>query len=69
VEVCYYFPFKLEDGTYTTPFELAHHLKSDFWLLLKPFCLAAVHRERIGDGTLPKIRLSEYSYDYSRPMS
>jgi hypothetical protein len=24
-EVCNYFPFKLEDGSYTTPFELAHN--------------------------------------------
>ncbi len=29
VEVCNYFPFKLEDGSYTTPFLLAHHKKSD----------------------------------------
>jgi hypothetical protein len=28
VEVCDYFPFKLEDGSYTTPFELAHHKKT-----------------------------------------
>jgi hypothetical protein len=24
-EVCNYFPYQLEDGTYTTPFELAHN--------------------------------------------
>jgi hypothetical protein len=26
-EVCNYFPYKLEDGSYTTPFELAHDTK------------------------------------------
>jgi hypothetical protein len=24
-EVCNYFPFKMEDGSYSTPFELVHH--------------------------------------------
>jgi hypothetical protein len=28
-EVCNYFHYKLEDGTLTTPFELAHHTKPD----------------------------------------
>jgi hypothetical protein len=28
-EVCNYFPYKLEDGTLTTPFKLAHHTKPD----------------------------------------
>jgi hypothetical protein len=29
-EVCNYFPYKLEDGTYSTPFELVHRIKPDF---------------------------------------
>ncbi len=28
-EVCNYFPYKLEDGSYTTPFELAYKTKPD----------------------------------------
>jgi len=48
-EVCNYFPFKLEDNPFSTPFELAHHTKPDLRALFKPFCLAAVRRERLGD--------------------
>jgi hypothetical protein len=43
VEVCNYFPYQLEDGTYTTPFELAHKTKPDLWVIFKMFGLAAVH--------------------------
>jgi hypothetical protein len=53
-EVCNYLPFQLENGTYSTPFELAHLVKLDLHLLFKPFSLAAVHRERLGDETLSK---------------
>jgi hypothetical protein len=28
-EVCNFFPYKLEDGSYSTPFELAHNTKPD----------------------------------------
>jgi hypothetical protein len=28
-EVCNYFPLKLDTGTWTTPFELAHRVKPD----------------------------------------
>jgi hypothetical protein len=34
-EVCNYFPFKLEDDTWTTPLELAHHTKPDLRVLFK----------------------------------
>jgi hypothetical protein len=34
-EVCNYFPLKLEDGTWTTPLELAHHTKPDLRVLFK----------------------------------
>jgi hypothetical protein len=53
-EVCNYFPYQLEDGIYTTPFELAHNEKPDLRVLFKLFSLAAVHRERIGDDKLTK---------------
>jgi hypothetical protein len=52
VEVCNYFPFKLEDGSFSTPFELAHRLKPDLRLLFKPFCLAAVCCKCCGDNRL-----------------
>jgi hypothetical protein len=55
VEVCNYLPYKLEDDSYTTPFELAHFQKPDLRVLFKPFALAAVCRERIGDNTLNKV--------------
>jgi hypothetical protein len=53
-EVCNYFPVKLEDNSFSTPFELAHLTKPDLRNLFKPFCLAAVQRERIGGDVLPK---------------
>jgi hypothetical protein len=53
-EVCNYFPYQLEDGTYTTPFELAHNEKPDLRVLFKLFSLAAVRREHIGDDKLTK---------------
>ena len=53
-EVCNYFPFVLEDGTVTTPFELVHHSKPDLCVLFKLFSLAAVRHERIGDEKLQK---------------
>jgi hypothetical protein len=53
-EVCNYFPYKLEDGTCTTPFELVHKHKSDLRVLFKVFGLAAVRHERIGDSNLNK---------------
>jgi hypothetical protein len=53
-EVCNYFPIQLEDGSTTTPFELVHRTKPDLRVLFKPFTLAAVRQERIGDESLPK---------------
>ncbi len=53
-EVCNYFPLKLDDGSYITPFELAHNQKPDLRVLFKPFCLAAVRRERDGNKVLSK---------------
>jgi hypothetical protein len=41
-EVCNYFPYKLEDGSATTLFELAHHVMPDLRMLFKLFSLAAV---------------------------
>jgi hypothetical protein len=54
-EVCNYFPMSMEDGTFSTPFELAHHSKPDLRVLFKPFALAAVQQERVGDNVLEKI--------------
>jgi hypothetical protein len=48
-EVCNYFPLKLDTGTWTTPFELAHWVKPDLRVLFKLFSVAAVRRERHGD--------------------
>ena len=53
-EVCNYFPYRLEDGNITTPFELAHKEKPDLRVLFKPFSLAAVRRERVGDMNITK---------------
>ncbi len=53
-EVCNYFPFHLEDGSFTTPFELAHGSKPDLRVLFKPFSLAAVKCDRIGNEHLGK---------------
>ncbi len=41
-EVCNYFLYKLEDGSYTTPFKLVHGSKPDLCYLFKLFALAAV---------------------------
>jgi hypothetical protein len=49
-----YLPYKLEDGTFTTKFELAHHQKPDLRVSFKPFALAAVRHEHIGDTSLNK---------------
>ncbi len=51
-EVCNYFPLKLKNGLYSTPFELAHKQKPDLWVLFQMFGLAAVRQEKIGDSTL-----------------
>ncbi len=53
-EVCNYFPFPLEDGSFTTPFELAHQMKPYLRVLFKLFSLSAVCRERLGDDKLTK---------------
>lgn len=53
-EVCNYFPFCLEDGTLTTPYELVHHKKPDLRTLFKQFGLAAVRHERHGDESIKK---------------
>jgi hypothetical protein len=53
-EVCNYFPYTLEDGRITTPFELVHNCKPDLRVLFKLFSLAAVKRERIGDNNISK---------------
>jgi len=53
-EVCNYCPIKLECGTWTTPFELAHSAKPDLCVLFKLFSVAAVCRERYGDLKLGK---------------
>ncbi len=53
-EICNYFPYRIEDGTWTTPLELAHHSKPDLRVLFKMFGLAAVRREKNGDLQLGK---------------
>jgi len=53
-EVCNYFPSKLADGTFITPFELVHHQKPDLRVLFPLFGLAAVCHERVGDFKLAK---------------
>jgi hypothetical protein len=53
-EICNYFPIKLECGSWSTPLELAHHVKPDLRVLFKMFGVAAVRRERHGDHTLGK---------------
>ena len=53
-EVCNYFLYQLEDGSFTTPFELVHKTKPDLRVLFKMFSLAAVQREHIGDDKLSK---------------
>ena len=41
-KVCNYFPLKLEDGTWTTPLQLAHNTKPYLCVLFRLFSLAAV---------------------------
>jgi len=53
-EVCNYFPFHLEDGSFTTPFELVHHVKPDLRTMFKPFGLAVVQGECKGNESLKK---------------
>jgi hypothetical protein len=53
-EICNFFPYQLEDGTFTAPFELVHHSKPDLRVLFKLFSLAAVRREWVGDDRLSK---------------
>jgi hypothetical protein len=53
-EVCNYFPIRLEDGTFSTTFELVHKSKPDLGVLFKLFSLAAVCHERVGDSKLNK---------------
>jgi hypothetical protein len=53
-EVCNYFPYRLENGTYITPYKLVHKEKPDLRVLFKMFGWAAVRRERVGDSMLNK---------------
>jgi hypothetical protein len=54
VEVCNYFPLKLDSGNWTTPFELAHRVNPDFCVLFKLFSVATVCHECHGDLHLGK---------------
>jgi hypothetical protein len=51
-EVCNYFPYRLENGTYITPYKLVHKEKPDLRVLFKMFGLAAVRCEHVGDSML-----------------
>lgn len=53
-EICNYFPFQLEDGTWTTLLQSAHDVKPDLRVLFKLFGLAAIKRARDGDSRLGK---------------
>jgi hypothetical protein len=53
-EVCNYFPIKLDNGSWSSPLELANGIKPDLRVLFKVFGLAAVHRERTGDTCVGK---------------
>jgi len=55
-EICNYFPNPMLDGTWSTPFQLAHGTKPDLCVLFKMFGLAAVKRERQGDSVLGKFK-------------
>ncbi len=44
-----YFPWHLSDGSWSTPFQLAHGVEPDLRVLFKMFGLAAVKRERQGE--------------------
>jgi hypothetical protein len=60
-KVCNYFPYKLEDGEVSTPFELAHKEKPDLRVLFKMLGLATFRRERIGDNNLNKFEAQSVS--------
>jgi len=45
------------ESQFSTPFELAHAIKPDLRLLVKPFSLAAVRRERVGNENISKFSL------------
>jgi len=53
-EVSNYFPLKLDDGSWTTPIQLAHKIQPDLRVLFKLFSVVAVRRERVGDCQLSK---------------
>ncbi len=53
-EVSNYFPLKLECGTWTMPFELAHQAQPDLRVLFKIFSVAAVCHECHEDLQLRK---------------
>jgi hypothetical protein len=53
-KVCNYFPAKLDCGTWSTPFELAHKVKPDLRVLFKLFSVAVAHCECQGDLKLGK---------------
>ncbi|MFN9983889.1 MAG: hypothetical protein ACK53Y_28440, partial [bacterium] len=59
-EVCNYFPMKLEDGSWSTPYELTHKVKPDLRVLFKMFGLAAVPRECIGHSQLGKFEAQSF---------
>jgi len=59
-EVCNYFPMKLEDGSWSTPFKLIHMVKPDLRVLFKMFGLAAVPRERIEHSQLGKFEAQSF---------
>jgi len=60
-EVCNYFPYKLEDGAFTTPFQLVHKAKPDLRVLFPTFGLAAVHHERVGTTLLINLKHKVFS--------
>jgi len=51
-EVCNYFPIQLPCGSWSTPLELAHHVKPDLRSLFRLFSVAAVRHECNGDVPL-----------------
>lgn len=53
-KICNYFPLKLDDGTWKTPMQLAHHTKADLRVLFKVFSLAAVQHEHAADQIIGK---------------
>jgi hypothetical protein len=59
-EVCNYFPITLEDKSFITPFKLVHATKPDLRVFFKPFALAAVRREWVGNVTWKNLILRVY---------